>query len=107
MASLEADWEKFSADPDWKQLSADPKFNLDPPTVPPKIAAERVEILLREPSAVLRFQTLEALRALGSSIITPILAESASKSLQDEAEAVREMAWGVVENYMKHAGAST
>jgi hypothetical protein len=75
--------------------------------VPPKIAAERVEILLREPSAVLRFQTLEALRALGSSIITPILAESASKSLQDEAEAVREMAWGVVENYMKHAGAST
>jgi hypothetical protein len=31
--SLEADWEKFSADPDWKELSADSRFNLDPPTV--------------------------------------------------------------------------
>jgi hypothetical protein len=33
MPSLEADWEKFSADPDWKKLSADSRFNLDPPTV--------------------------------------------------------------------------
>ncbi len=33
MASLEADWEKFLADPDWKKLTADPRFNLDPPTV--------------------------------------------------------------------------
>ena len=33
MEALEADWEKFSADPDWKKLSADPKFKLDPPTV--------------------------------------------------------------------------
>jgi NIPSNAP len=33
VASLEADWEKFSADPDWKKLSADPRFKLDPPTV--------------------------------------------------------------------------
>jgi hypothetical protein len=33
MASLEADWEKFGADPDWKKLSADPRFNLNPPTV--------------------------------------------------------------------------
>ena len=33
MPSLEADWEKFLADPDWKRLSADSRFNLDPPTV--------------------------------------------------------------------------
>src|SRR3984957_788759 len=33
MSSLEADWEKFLADPDWKKLSADSRFNLDPPTV--------------------------------------------------------------------------
>jgi NIPSNAP len=33
MASLEAAWDKFIADPDWKKLSSDPKFNLDPPTV--------------------------------------------------------------------------
>ena len=33
MASLEAAWDKFIADPDWKKLSNDPKFNLDPPTV--------------------------------------------------------------------------
>jgi len=33
MAALEADWEKFSADPDWKKLSSDPRFKLDPPTV--------------------------------------------------------------------------
>jgi hypothetical protein len=33
MTALEADWEKFSADPDWKKLSADSRFNLDPPTV--------------------------------------------------------------------------
>jgi hypothetical protein len=33
MSALEADWEKFSADPDWKKLSADSRFNLDPPTV--------------------------------------------------------------------------
>jgi hypothetical protein len=33
MASLEADWEKFSADPDWKNLSNDPRYKLDPPTV--------------------------------------------------------------------------
>jgi hypothetical protein len=33
MASLEAGWEKFVADPDWKKLSNDAKFNLDPPLV--------------------------------------------------------------------------
>ncbi len=33
VAALEADWEKFFADPDWKNLAADPQFNLDPPTV--------------------------------------------------------------------------
>lgn len=33
MATLEAVWVKFGADPDWKKLSADPKFNLTPPTV--------------------------------------------------------------------------
>ncbi len=33
MASLEAGWEKFVADPDWKKLSSDAKFNLDPPLV--------------------------------------------------------------------------
>jgi hypothetical protein len=33
MASLEAGWEKFVADPDWKKLSRDAKFNLDPPLV--------------------------------------------------------------------------
>jgi NIPSNAP len=33
MASLEAAWDKFAADPDWKKLSSDPKFNLDPPLV--------------------------------------------------------------------------
>lgn len=33
MEALEADWERFSADPDWKKLSADPKFKLDPPTI--------------------------------------------------------------------------
>ena len=33
LATLEASWEKFSADPDWKKLSADPRFNLNPPTV--------------------------------------------------------------------------
>ena len=33
MASLEADWEKFLADPDWKKLSSDPRYKLDPPTV--------------------------------------------------------------------------
>jgi hypothetical protein len=33
MPSLEADWEKFLADPDWKKLAADSRFNLDPPTV--------------------------------------------------------------------------
>jgi hypothetical protein len=33
MPSLEADWEKFLADPEWKKLAADSRFNLDPPTV--------------------------------------------------------------------------
>jgi hypothetical protein len=33
MTALEADWEKFGADPDWKKLSADPRFDLKPPTV--------------------------------------------------------------------------
>ena len=30
MQSLEADWEKFSADPDWKKLSADSQVQLRP-----------------------------------------------------------------------------
>ena len=30
MSSLEADWEKFSADPDWKKLSADSKIQPGP-----------------------------------------------------------------------------
>jgi len=33
VAALEADWDKFSADPDWKKLSGDSEFNLNPPTV--------------------------------------------------------------------------